>query len=180
MCLRVCVCVCLYIRMYVCTCGYVQYLSVHTSECVHLSMYRAIATLFLFKVILRSSQWRIFHSAANEIVLHRMGAYNCDEKNKQLVNEIYDMFVYLIFWNCWIHFNNKWDFLSKLSQENDCIPDKLGKGSVNYIASNLRRKQHDCIFGFFFFFKLRIFLTMSVQTLKIDHKAPELWFSSRK
>lgn len=121
-CLRVCVCACLYICMYVCTCGYVQYLSVHTSECVHFSMCRAIATLFFFKVILCSSQWRIFHSAANEIVLLRMGAYNCDEKNKQLVNETYDMFVYLIFWNCWIRLNNKWDFLSKPSQENYCIP----------------------------------------------------------
>lgn len=26
--------------------------------------------------------------------------YRYDEKNKQLVIEIYDLFVYLIFWNC--------------------------------------------------------------------------------
>lgn len=108
--------VCLY--MWLCT----VFVCAYQWVCVHFSMCRAIATLFFFKVILCSSQWRIFHSAANEIVLLRMGACNCDEKNKQLVNETYDMFVYLIFWNCWIRLNNKWDFLSKMSQENYCTP----------------------------------------------------------
>lgn len=136
-CLRVCVRVSVY--TYVCLYMWLCTVFVHTSECVHFSMCRAIATLFFFKVILCSSQWRIFHSAANEIVLLRMGAYNCDEKNKQLVNENYDMFVYLIFWNCWIRLNNKWDFLSKPSQENYCIP-KINEG--NGLRRMSQCKQH--------------------------------------
>ncbi len=117
--LHVCVYVCVLVRVS-------MYVSVHTSECLHFSMCRAIATSFFFRVILCYSQWQIFYSAANEIVLCRVGSlYRYDEKNKQLVNEIYDMFVYLIFWNCWIHLNNKWDFLSDLSHENSCIPNTL-------------------------------------------------------
>ncbi len=115
---RVCVCV----R----ACGYSMCASVHNSECLHFSMCRAIDTSFLLRVILCHSQWQIFYSAANEIVLCRVGhLYRYDEENKQLVNEIYDMFVYLIFWNCWIHLNNKWDFWSDLSHENSCIPNRL-------------------------------------------------------
>ena len=148
--MRACVCVC--VRAFVCVCLHVWilYVSVHTSECLHFSMCRAIATSLFFGVILCYSQWQIFYSAANEIVLCRVGRlYRYDEKNKQLVNEIYDMFVYLIFWNCWIHLNNKWDFLSDSSQENSCIPNTLirGKWSVkdliwsvrltNYSANNM-------------------------------------------
>lgn len=40
----------------------------------------------------------VFYSAANEIALRRVESlYTYEEKNKQPVNEIYDMFVYLIF-----------------------------------------------------------------------------------
>lgn len=30
----------------------------------------------------------------------RVSRYRYDDEKKTLVNEIYDMFVYLIFWNC--------------------------------------------------------------------------------
>lgn len=106
-------------RIFVCAFVRVSlYVSVHTSECLHFSMCRAIATSFFFRVIQCYSQWQIFYSTANEIVLCRVGSLYRYDENKQLVNEIYDMFVYLIFWNCWIHLNNKWDFFEWLvSQE---------------------------------------------------------------
>jgi len=73
------------------------------------------------KDIFLSSQWDCALQGGEPLQIY-------DEKNKQLVNEIYDMFVDLIFWNCWIHLNNKWDFLSDLSHENSCIPNTLIKG----------------------------------------------------
>lgn len=121
--LHVCLCVCV---CGVCVWHVSMYVSVHTIECLHFSMCRAIATSFFFRVIMCHSQWQIFSSAANEIVLCRVGSLSrYEEEYKQLVNEIYDMFVYLIFWNCWIHLNNKWDFLSDLSHENSWIPNTL-------------------------------------------------------